>query len=337
MAPKVKVCYDRIPPSQLVQPQRTVRVEGGRTRAIIIARKLWMNGTRLSVRFLEGTDDQKALVKTQAAWWTQHANLAFAFDDSPQAQIRITFDGGDGAWSYLGTDCSSIARDQPTMNLGFLDGGTAAHEFGHAIGMAHEHQNPAGGIEWNEAAVIADLQGPPNFWTEDQIRHNVLNKYSADQIRGTEFDGGSIMLYFFPDSWVKSGRGTKANEVLSKIDKDFIASEKAYPGKKSPTVKLVVGADPVEASIGAAGEEDLYEFVVTREGRHVIETRGRTDVVMRLFGPNNPTLVVAEDDDGGTGTNARISADLMSGTYTVQIRHYNIARGTGKYRIGVTG
>jgi hypothetical protein len=28
------------------------------------------------------------------------------------------------------------------MNLGFLDDGTAAHEFGHAIGLAHEHQNP---------------------------------------------------------------------------------------------------------------------------------------------------------------------------------------------------
>jgi len=38
------------------------------------------------------------------------------------------------------------------MNLGFLDGGTAAHEFGHAIGLAHEHQNPAGGIQWNEAS-----------------------------------------------------------------------------------------------------------------------------------------------------------------------------------------
>ena len=43
------------------------------------------------------------------------------------------------------------------MNLGFLDGGTAAHEFGHAIGLGHEHQNPAGGIEWNEEVVLRDL------------------------------------------------------------------------------------------------------------------------------------------------------------------------------------
>ncbi len=111
------------------------------------------------------------------------------------------------------------------MNLGFLDGGTAAHEFGHAIGLAHEHQNPEGGIEWNEEVVIRDLASPPNFWDEATARHNVLNKYSGDQIHGTEFDPDSIMLYFFLDSWVKNGQGTKANEVLSALDKAFIARD----------------------------------------------------------------------------------------------------------------
>ena len=333
----LKVCHDRILTPQQAQPQRTMPGRGGVLRAILNPKKLWVNGTGLSVRFLEGTDAQKALVKSQADWWTQHANLSFAFDDSPQAQIRIRFDPGDGAWSYVGTDCSTIARDQPTMNLGFLDGGTAGHEFGHAIGLLHEHQNPAGGIEWNEAAVIADLKGPPNYWTEAQIRHNVLEKYTADQIRGTEFDRESIMLYFFPDSWVKNGTGTTANEVLSKLDEAFVESEKAYPGKRAAAVQqLVVGADPVAASIGKPGEEDLYEFVAAREGRHVVETRGPTDVVVKLFGPNDRTTLVAEDDDGGAGTNARIVADLIPGTYTVQVRHYNTVRGTGKYRIAVT-
>src|SRR5918996_1323955 len=99
-----------------------------------------------------------------------------------------------------------LVRPQQTIRMGggatraiivFLDGGTAAHEFGHAIGLAHEHQNPAGGIEWNEEVVLRDLSGPPNSWTPEQIRHNVLEKYRADQIRGTDFDRDSIMLYFF--------------------------------------------------------------------------------------------------------------------------------------------
>lgn len=43
------------------------------------------------------------------------------------------------------------------------DGGPAAHEFGHALGLAHEHQNPAGGIEWNEEVILRNLMGRPTI------------------------------------------------------------------------------------------------------------------------------------------------------------------------------
>jgi hypothetical protein len=42
----------------------------------------------------------------------------------------LTFDSHMGVWSYTGTDCRSIPLNEATMNVGFLDGGTAAHEFG---------------------------------------------------------------------------------------------------------------------------------------------------------------------------------------------------------------
>jgi len=283
-----------------------------------------------------GTPAQQALAKEQAQWWTQHANLTFEFDNAPNAEIRITFDSSDGAWSYIGTDASSIPTNQPTMNLGFLDGGTAAHEFGHAIGLAHEHQNPAGGIEWNEEVVLRDLMGPPNNWTPDQTRHNVLNKYSTDQIRGTDFDRDSIMLYFFPDTWVKSGEGTKENDILSNLDKEFIASASAYPRVAVQAVELGVNAAPAPAKIGVPGEEDLFKFTVTSSGHHTIETDGQTDVLMKLFGPNSQTSMIAEDDDGGVGLNARIVADIIPGQYFVPIRHFNKARGTGSYSIRVS-
>ena len=128
-------------------------------------------------------------------------NLKFEFNDAPDAEIRIGFDASDGAWSYIGTDCRSIPRNEATMNLGFMDGGTAAHEFGHAIGLAHEHQNPAGGIQWNEAVVIREMAGSPNFWDEQTTRHNILARYRADQVNSTKFDPASIMLYFFPVSY----------------------------------------------------------------------------------------------------------------------------------------
>jgi Astacin (Peptidase family M12A)/Bacterial pre-peptidase C-terminal domain len=336
MPENLRVCQDRLLPRDLVRPQQTIQIGGGTSRAIIVLGKLWINGSKLHVRFMGGTPAQQAKAKEQALWWTQHANLAFEFDNALNAEIRIAFNSNDGAWSYIGTDARSIPNNQPTMNLGFLDGGTAAHEFGHAIGLAHEHQNPAGGIEWNEEVVLRDLSGPPNSWPPAQIRHNVLNKYSVDQIRGTDFDRDSIMLYFFPDTWVKSGEGTKENDVLSNLDKQFIASAQAYPRVVVEAVELGINAAPTPAKIGVPGEEDLFKFIVTSGGRHTIETDGQTDVVMKLFGPNSQTSLIAEDDDGGAGLNSRIVADIIPGQYFVSIRHFNKAGGTGSYSIKVS-
>ncbi len=339
MSQAPKICFDRILPSELHRPLRMMRIGGGPLKAVLEFRKRWINGSTLSVRFIEGNSDQKALALEQAGWWTQHANLSFDFNDAPDADIRITFDSTDGAWSYVGTDAKSIPLNQATMNLGFLDGGTAAHEFGHAIGLGHEHQNPEGGIKWNRNAVIADLSGPPNNWTVSQIEHNVLEKYSHSQIRGTEFDPDSIMLYAFPSRWTVGSGGTHENEELSAGDKGFIKSADAYPGRGEDPVEAVdvavIDTSGVSAGIGALGEEDLFRFVVEDSGRHTVETGGETDVVMKLFGPDSKTRLIAEDDDGGVGRNSRIVADLAPGEYFVQIRHFNTLSGTGSYNLRV--
>ena len=42
------------------------------------------------------------------------------------------------------------------MNLGFIDQSTVMHEFGHALGLIHEHQSPfKGGFEWDKDEVGA--------------------------------------------------------------------------------------------------------------------------------------------------------------------------------------
>jgi len=338
MANKPKFCIDRILPHEALRPQHTVRLRGA-TRAMAPIGKTWINGSTLRVRFLGGTPDEQAIAREQAGWWQQAANLTFDFNNATNAEIRIAFDSSDGAWSYVGTDCRKIPLNQPTMNLGFLDGGTTAHEFGHAIGLAHEHQNPRGGIQWNEQAVIEELGKSPNFWDEATARHNVLRKYSVDQINGTEFDPDSIMLYFFPASWTRNGIATKANEVLSAMDKQFVAGAKMYPRTgataTSPVALEINAKRRTAASIGKYGEEDLYSFTAPRDGRYRIDTRGPTDVVMKLFGPNSPTALIAEDDDSGIDTNALIHADLTAGQYFVQVRHYNRASGKGRYSIKV--
>jgi Astacin (Peptidase family M12A)/Bacterial pre-peptidase C-terminal domain len=339
METRPKVCIDRVLPHALMRFQPVSRMRDGRMRAIAPIGKTWMNGSTLKVRFLGGTPGEQAMAQEQAGWWAQVANLKFEFNNAVNAEIRISFDPGDGAWSYIGTDCRGIPLNQATMNLGFLDGGTAAHEFGHAIGLAHEHQNPAGGIQWNEQVVISEAAKSPNFWDEATTRHNILEKYRADQIKGTAFDPDSIMLYFFPASWTLNGIGTKANDVLSAMDKAFIAGAKMYPktgGTTSDATELQVNAKRrTQASIGKVGEEDLYRFSAGTNGRYVIDTRGPTDVVMKLFGPNSETALIAEDDDSGLDTNAKIAANLVAGNYFVQVRHYSRKYGTGKYSVKV--
>lgn len=338
MTTRPKVCIDRILPHELLRPQPTRRA-GGVLRAMSPIGKAWMNGSVLRVRFLGGTPQQHALVKEQAGWWSAVANLQFVFDDAPNAEIRIAFDPSDGAWSYVGTDCRSIPLNQPTMNLGFMDGGTVAHEFGHAIGLAHEHQNPRGGIEWNEEVVIRELGQSPNFWDEATARHNVLRKYETNQVKGTDFDPESIMLYFFPASWTKNGIATKANEVLSKMDKSFVAGAQMYPRNAvtpaSATELTVNAAKRTAAAIGKAGEEDLFVFKADRAGTYTVDTRGPTDTVMKLFGPDSETALLAEDDDSGLDSNAKIARSLLPGRYFVQVRHYNRKSGMGNYTVKV--
>ena len=147
------------------------------------------------------------------------------------------------------------------------------------------------------------------------------------------------MLYAFPASWTLNGVGTHANEVLSSMDEEFITSADAYPGLGQPlpeAVEIAIGAATVAARIGDPGEEDLFRFRVARDGHHTVATGGETDVVMKLFGPDNPNELIAEDNDGGIGLNSRIAANLAKGDYLDQVRHFNTSRGTGDYSIGVT-
>lgn len=337
MTSRPKVCIDRLLPRELRTQPRTVRGPAGFVRAIAPIGKTWMNGSTLRVRLVGGTAAEHAKVREQAGWWAAACNIRFVFNDAPDAEIRIAFDQDDGAWSYIGTDCRDIPLNQPTMNLGFLDAGTAAHEFGHAIGLAHEHQNPAGGIQWNEEVVIREMAKSPNFWDAATTRHNILKKYSQNQVNGTAFDRDSIMLYFFPPEWTLNGIGTKENDVLSAVDKMFAAGSKMYPKTgataSQATVLKVNAAKRTAASIGKEGEEDLFRFTAPKDGDYVVDTRGPTDVVVKLFGPDSETALIAEDDDSGIDANARIAASLVKGDYYVQVRHYNRASGMGKYTI----
>src|SRR5262245_36465718 len=115
--------------------------------------KKWKDGRTLGIYFMDGSATQKARVMEQAVKWSSYANITFDFAASKSdAQIRISFAADPGSWSYIGTDCLGIKKSEPTMNFGWLTDETeddeyervVIHEFGHALGAIHEHQNPRG-------------------------------------------------------------------------------------------------------------------------------------------------------------------------------------------------
>jgi len=199
--------------------------------------KLWANGKKLKVKFLDGTTYLKNNVIQYAKQWEQFANIEFEFTSSSDAEIRVSFMTGQGYWSYIGTDALNIVdQSEPTMNFGWFDNTTSAiefsrtvtHEFGHCLGCIHEHQSPAANINWNKKEVYdyyRNTQTPP--WDKDTVDKNIFEKYTSGEISNNVFDPNSIMLYPILENFTIDGFSVGMNNTLSLHDKQFIAN--LYP------------------------------------------------------------------------------------------------------------
>ena len=244
------------PPPLVIRPGQVI----GPAEIAVFAGKKWANGRKVGVKFLDGTKTQKAKTQKYAEMWEQFANVNFDFAAGAKAEIRISFKE-KGSWSALGTDClitSAFPRTKPTMNYGWLKDDSneiewrrvVIHEFGHALGAIHEHQNPDGGIQWNLKEVYRVFSGPPNSWTKQQIDFNIVQKYSLNQLNASKYDAKSIMLYGFPGSLIVGGVATQNNTDLSEMDKKFIAS--LYP-KAAPQAATKAAGTP-RLSVAAVAE-----------------------------------------------------------------------------------
>lgn len=207
-------------------------------RTAIVNLKKWPNGHTLRCQFLDGGTAQRNKVQAKAHIWEQFANIKFRFVASGDAEVRISFIADPGSWSAVGTDAlieGYYPKYQPTMNYGWLMADTddteyervVVHEFGHALGLIHEHQSPQATLQWNTTEVYRAFSGPPNYWSKEDIDHNILEKYSPDGITATSFDEQSIMLYQFDGRLFADNKPTPTNTHLSEHDKAFIAQ--MYP------------------------------------------------------------------------------------------------------------
>lgn len=228
-------CVDR-----LVTPLPSPGLPNGDAlRLAALRAKLWPPHQRvLHVRFLGGDPPIQRRIAACALEWCRHGSIELRFDNAPDAQLRVGFIPG-ASWSLLGADAlhPSIGPDEPTINFGWLtsavpnDEFTAVvlHEFGHALGLIHEHQSPAASIPWNYDAVYAFYAGPPNFWSREEIERNLFARYAVAETNFSEFDPLSIMGYAIPQAFTDGTFAIGVNRTLSDTDRRHFSQVYPYP------------------------------------------------------------------------------------------------------------
>ena len=195
----------------------------------------WPSGYsgRLRICFFGGSEAVRQTIKDLASEWEKPEN-SVRFDWGKKGfrncetatkkrlmHIRVGFDQ-PGYFSALGG--SSIQQrnlDEPSMNFegfdkmtpeeirtrnGGYEAGTIRHEFGHAIGLTHEHQSPKASCEadfdWD--FIYKAFGGPPNNWDKATIDFNMRRETDPDII-STKFDPKSVMKYFYEPKLFKNG------------------------------------------------------------------------------------------------------------------------------------
>jgi serralysin len=206
---------------------------GGRIPAgIIELRDRWDKKT-LKVKFVGGSPALQARVIKMANTWSSVCGIKFDFGNHAVSDIRVAFQC-DGHWSHVGRHNAKIAQNKATMNLQLSDHVSekelrrvVLHEFGHAIGMQHEHQHPEGMIPWNEAKVLAYYKQTQN-WDAKETHFQVLDRNSSTNYASSGFDKTSIMMYPI-DPYLTDGRfSTASNTTLSSRDVELVSRPDIY-------------------------------------------------------------------------------------------------------------
>jgi hypothetical protein len=320
----------------------------------------WKDTDELKVYFYGGgsTALRNAILDI-ASLWSEFAKMSFKpARDRVSADIRIAFQN-TGHWSYMGPTNSTGQTMNLQMNApprpGEYDYGVILHEFGHALGCIHEHQQPGASGLFNERAVI-DYYARQYRWDAAKTRLNVLNRYQRTKLLRdviSEFDKSSIMIYSYPAELTLDGQGTPSNTTLSRLDKQFIA--KLYPGKFDPDSlddgdetdaepepgspsqvrSLVIDGDPVRNRLTPAVQVHEYAFEVESSKPVFVQTWGITKVDATILKPGSAKAMEAKWRSTPDLVNLVEEHVLAPGEYRLRVQHM-LAGGVGEYEIRLT-
>jgi len=211
------------------------------------------------------------------------------------------------------------------------------HEFGHAVGLIHEHQRPKG-IQWNEDALCRHAAIAWG-WNCNVVREQIIRKEQGDLI-GTVFDVTSIMEYPFPPGLATlDGHPFQApaNTQLSALDK--VAACLAYPRLGVPPIgqaELIPDAPAQTTAISTPGQFALYRFRLSQGGACRVETAGIPVLIGLLDQVSDATILAAAESPAGSTTCTMALKNLQAATdYYVQVRARKPLTDSGNFTIAL--
>lgn len=204
-------------------------------RIAVLSQKYWGQRVKdLTIGFMEPTSvEMRNKVLLYANRWGDFSLARFRWTQTDPI-IRISF-GRGGYYSYLGTDCLSIPRNQHTMNLEGLTVRTrddeweriVLHEFGHGLGCPHEHARKKIQDRLDYNKVVREFMRTQG-WSEAEVRQQIFPTMSETSLMGASpEDEESLMCYQFSGRLTKDGTPILGGNTFSKWDKEFFA--KVYP------------------------------------------------------------------------------------------------------------
>lgn len=267
-----------------VKNSHTLQNSNSPSYAVADEKKLWNrksendNLVTLHILISGGSSFNQALVQQFANEWTEYANVEFVFHTDAKAKKKFDISvkifevknaKGKAGTSHLGTDSKWIAgKGDPSMKLWFESDTPVStkkyyilHEFGHALGLKHEHQHPDRQFEFDEDKVLAYCKN--QSWSEDECRINKLDTFSRIDYMLFPYDPKSIMHYQLIKENLSGDIPADVLIVANRLSLlDKIAIAKIYPGKiTEDQIKLAHNQRELEVSLLSDYKDcDILEY-----------------------------------------------------------------------------